>query len=737
MSNTPSRSTLNASISLGKARHSEIWGHFTKSSDEFARCNHCSNQLSVRNKSTSAMRKHLSTKHPSAHDQLKKSEATKKAGQEPTLSDKKLATQQSEIGRFTRNVNSGTQVVMWKPDSLNQRDANKALIRFIAQDIQPISVVEDAGFIAYTAHLQPAYKLPCRKTVRSLIDPEVKKMYEFISKQTTPATTALTGILYLSFTSDIWSNQHSHHSFISMSCHWISADWKLRRCVLAGRNFPERHTGRQITEILRGILKERGIVKDQHNLLVRDGASNMVDGIAGLMDGVQCTIHLLQLVVRDAVLLQTGVARLVLKCKQLVAFLHRSPRAYEQFRKKQAEHRRIPLTQTLKVKLDVETRWNSTFLMLQRIQDLKESIVLYLSEDRDCKVEFSNFDWDLMAQIIKVLEPFYEVTNMMSANAIGLTSVIVIILRLKYELQDLDARLVGTIRDELADKLDQRFFAVVPNPKSSVTNLMTVDIMSDPAYTIPCLLNPVFRNNVFFGRELSDVKEDFINAVVEFDKIEEAAKEKAVGEAEAATQARSLLEDSNTSAPGESIQISDEEDDPISMVLTRDPLPRSASVDVAMPSTSTPNPTPPTPIPMTPSPVPRKKSWLSFLDKRRVEAGLAASANSPGRHVTRRELIEAEVEVYFNMQWVVDDEHSHSWKNNIAPFWQNKKEKLPILTSFARKRLAAPCSSVYSERLFSEFGNIYEAKRSRLEPELAEKLLILHHNYPLIDEFNA
>ena len=38
---------------------------------------------------------------------------------------------------------------------------------------------------------------------------------------------------------------------------------------------------------------------------------------------------------------------------------------------------------------------------------------------------------------------------------------------------------------------------------------------------------------------------------------------------------------------------------------------------------------------------------------------------------------------------------------------------------------------INSERLFSEFGNIFEEKRSRLLPETGEKLLFLHHNLKL------
>jgi len=50
------------------------------------------------------------------------------------------------------------------------------------------------------------------------------------------------------------------------------------------------------------------------------------------------------------------------------------------------------------------------------------------------------------------------------------------------------------------------------------------------------------------------------------------------------------------------------------------------------------------------------------------------------------------------------------------------------LVRLARRYLSAPPSSVFSERLFSEAGNLYEQKRNRLLPKTGEKLLFLHYN---------
>ena len=68
-------------------------------------------------------------------------------------------------------------------------------------------------------------------------------------------------------------------------------------------------------------------------------------------------------------------------------------------------------------------------------------------------------------------------------------------------------------------------------------------------------------------------------------------------------------------------------------------------------------------------------------------------------------------------------------------WWKQHTGQFPYLCVLAKKFLATPASSVYSERLFSEYGNIFEEKRSRLLPTTGEKLLFLHHNMKLLDKF--
>ncbi|KAK9886011.1 hypothetical protein WA026_014797 [Henosepilachna vigintioctopunctata] len=65
-------------------------------------------------------------------------------------------------------------------------------------------------------------------------------------------------------------------------------------------------------------------------------------------------------------------------------------------------------------------------------------------------------------------------------------------------------------------------------------------------------------------------------------------------------------------------------------------------------------------------------------------------------------------------------------------WWSANEKQYPNLSKFAKVYLSSPGSSVYSERLFSEAGIIYDEKRNRLLPSNAEKLVFIHHNLPLI-----
>ncbi|KAK1895522.1 Zinc finger BED domain containing protein 4 [Dissostichus eleginoides] len=83
---------------------------------------------------------------------------------------------------------------------LQQSKVDQALVKMIATDFQPFSIVEDRGFRAYTEALDPSYVLPSRGTISKRMLPNLfEKVRADIEEQikTAPA---------VCLTTDCWTS---------------------------------------------------------------------------------------------------------------------------------------------------------------------------------------------------------------------------------------------------------------------------------------------------------------------------------------------------------------------------------------------------------------------------------------------------------------------------------------------------------------------------------------------------
>lgn len=100
-------------------------------------------------------------------------------------------------------------------------------------------------------------------------------------------------------------------------------------------------------------------------------------------------------------------------------------------------------------------------------------------------------------------------------------------------------------------------------------------------------------------------------------------------------------------------------------------------------------------------------------------------------HVDAPEAPNAKDEVtrYFEEQAIKmeDDPFTH-WFNNLAP-------KYPLLARIARRYFCVVASSVPSERLFSQAGQVITDQRASLNPEMAEQQIFVLQNRELVGAF--
>ena len=88
---------------------------------------------------------------------------------------------------------------------------------------------------------------------------------------------------------------------------------------------------------------------------------------------------------------------------------------------------------------------------------------------------------------------------------------------------------------------------------------------------------------------------------------------------------------------------------------------------------------------------------------------------------TRLSTAKDEINKYLALDEIPIDKNPYIW-------WNEKKEKFPILSQLARKILAVRAASTPSERLFTDAGNLLTVKKTRIKPDLFSRVMFLKRN---------
>ena len=290
-----------------------IWKLFEDADDKtYAKCLHCKSRIKrgkdKRCFSTSPLMKHAKTHHREVF--TKEKEASEEAAKQKDVESKQPPPKKLKMDSLqTAHLSQMRLQEAFAPHKVcdindsHAKAINKKVMAMIALDNQPFTVVEDEGFVDLLAHLQPKYCLPSRRYFSETMLPLTFDEY------TAKAFVVIEPAESFSFTSDIWTSDASNESFVSLSAHWIDADFTRRSLVLLNaKHFPQSHRGANISQMFENMFEDWKIETDRRHCLVRDGASNMALGSHLLgISSIHCFIHRLQLVTHDAILSQRAV----------------------------------------------------------------------------------------------------------------------------------------------------------------------------------------------------------------------------------------------------------------------------------------------------------------------------------------------------------------------------------------------------------------------------------------------
>ncbi|XP_072044965.1 zinc finger BED domain-containing protein 4-like [Amphiura filiformis] len=632
-------------------RSSRIWDYFTicENDPSKAECNTCKSKLSrggtiPSNYTTTNLKNHLRKYHKPEYKQFEEAvqndQKAKTEKQESQAASTSTTQNAKQVGlqqlKLQQAIDRST---VWSKDDPRTKETHKKLGEMIVLDMQPFSVVDDVGFQRYTYSLQPRYKLPSKTYVSEKLIPGIYKGVK------TGLHDMINNVDHISVTTDLWTSPGGSHSLMSLTGHWINDTFVKRRGVLCASSFPGRHTGDNIKEEMERMFKEWDIEKSKIHTVLRDNGANVVNGMEKLgVDHQSCLIHTLQLVVSDGLKSQRTITDLIATGRRIVTHFKHSSQAHTKLEALQNKHS-LPKHAMIQ---DVPTRWNSTYYLLERLNEQKDALVEFASL-YDLPQMTAN-QWSLSKTLVNALQPFENLTRKLSAESATLASVIpdVVMLRRALTLQDPrnkdKYKGIQTTIDTMVESMDRRF------SESELKESLAVATFLDPRY-----------KDVFFQS------------------------------AETKFRVREWLEDGV-----EPLQVESQE--PMDMESETEGSEKEEQEE------SESNPL--------------AAVYAAYLKEKGARA-----ESSDGQNLTMKQ----EFDQYKSAPLVKGD------NGTVALSWWGKnKVRFPKLSARARKYLSAPASSVSSERLFSEAGELYDAKRNRLAPNKAEMILIARGNLPLL-----
>lgn len=432
------------------SKPSEIWTYFTLSDADRARCKLCNNEYSRKGRTTTAMRNHLKSMHKTEFSELEKCEKEKRDAVRPlALASSSHQSTKSDLKQISLQ-DCVEKTKLWDNKSVKSLAVDNYISEMIALEDLPFSFVECLGFVRLIKHLCPSYNLKSRQYFTSFI---CEDLYGKVSQK---IFELMKSFEKMSFTSDIWSDSCSGVSLLSFTCHGITEEFERKMIVLKAEVFNDsRHTGENIAHKVEGILSSWEIPKEKVQCIVRDAGANMKKGICLLnVQHIDCASHKIQNVLKEGLKAQETVAAVVTKCKNIATHFHHSNTAHGELATLQQRLNQKPL----KIIQQCTTRWNSTFYMLERILQVKESLCLYASTNNKIP-QLTSEEWTIMEKLIGLLRPFEEITKELSAANISVSSVIPLIATLEKILNDLDSsdEYIGDTTDVLKQELNRKF----------------------------------------------------------------------------------------------------------------------------------------------------------------------------------------------------------------------------------------------------------------------------------------
>lgn len=423
-----------------------VWKHFTKSNGK-GECHICRKMLKINGSTTSNLANHL---------RLHKINSTSAATDYPTESSgiKKYCSQK-----------------------YNQETFEILLVQFLVKSDSAFELVRNKEFKNLLMYLNSNVQMPssatCKRRIVGLYDKqvqiEIKKMKELNTK--------------LSCSLDIWTSPNGV-AFLGVHAHYVSSSWTLEKQLLAFSPFPGVHSGVAIFNLFDKVIETYGI-KEKVISVTMDNASNN-DSFMNILiqkyptidaeSHIRCFAHVLNISTQE---LFKEPGEHILNLRSFIRELRLSPTKMGYLREIYEKENISAPKKFKKLILDVPTRWNSTYEMLQRAMQLRTAVISY-SGNRISDEAWAHFDW-----LLEILAPFKEATDL---TVVEETSTLSVVVPTYNRLLDKLEKVLGSI-----NKTNSMYLLL----RNSLSKLHGYYNASSELATIATVLDPRFNLNEY------------------------------------------------------------------------------------------------------------------------------------------------------------------------------------------------------------------------------------------------
>ncbi|CAN0914821.1 Zinc finger BED domain-containing protein RICESLEEPER 2 [Linum grandiflorum] len=558
------------------------------------------------------------------------------------------------------NVEGGGMLTNWK---FNQAEIRIALAEMIIIDELPFIFVEHQGFRRFMVVCCPMFIIPSRRSIREdcfrLFLDGRDKLKEFFK-------TTCDG--RVSITTDGWTSVQNFN-YICITTHFVGKDWKLHKKIINFRRI-KSHKGVDVGEAIAGCLEEWGL-KSIFTVTVDNASANdtavtylkeqlKIWGTS-VMDGnylhMRCVAHIVNLIVGVG-LEEMGLS--IRRVREAIRWVCGSP-SREQYFRELADFKRIESKK--KLSLDVPTRWNSTFIMLDTALIFERAFEAVCNLDPTFSADLktkkwknvvlgppTDDDWKSVKNLTNYLKFFHELTLVASGTKYVTSHLFLTeVSRLFHHIYKMEKSSDEDIRKMAAKMKDKvfKYWSEKDGTNKRLNRLMYLAPVFDPRYRWSILQ---FTFPKLYGEHRGE--ELLVEVREELNAMFDVYKEKQARERNENSQTQSSM----STSEGMSVLVDDGDDFYADYVVV------------------------------------------------------------PTRVGER-----AELEKYLTGEREEMEENGKSF--DVLGWWKLNAFKCPVLSEMAKDILAVPISTVASESCFSTGGRVLDDFRSSLTPTIVEALI--------------